>query len=331
MPLDMSPWDNALFNNTFVIAGHSKVAVWNDASHLASSPSHTFTNKIGTAVFSDLKGVALDGQFFYLADGSGEIFIWSGIPANSSVNPLYTISLSNSQPNRIASDGTYFCVAKPGPPSEVYIYKVADIAVGNLTPWKTLNAQGGLLNLASHAIAFNGSLAIANTGNNNVVLWKDINDAGDTNAVIILGQPNLQSHTPAIGQNRLFMPGALLAVSNYLWVSEFKFSSRILKFGYLTSGIEMNGNVPESYKLYQNYPNPFNPATTIRFSLPHRTHTTLKVFDVLGREVATLVNQEMNAGEHSVQFNAKQLPSGVYFYRLSAGAFIESRKMLISK
>ncbi|MBI5464887.1 MAG: T9SS type A sorting domain-containing protein, partial [Ignavibacteriales bacterium] len=72
----------------------------------------------------------------------------------------------------------------------------------------------------------------------------------------------------------------------------------------------------EGFQLLQSYPNPFNPSTTIRFSLPQREHVTLKVFDVLGREVATLVNQDMNAGEHLVQFNAERLSSGIYFYRL---------------
>lgn len=90
--------------------------------------------------------------------------------------------------------------------------------------------------------------------------------------------------------------------------------------------IEING-----FELNQNYPNPFNPTTTIRFSLSQREHVVLKVFDMLGREVATLVNGELQAGEHSVVFNVQGLPSGVYFYRLRAAGFIQTKKMLISK
>ncbi len=78
----------------------------------------------------------------------------------------------------------------------------------------------------------------------------------------------------------------------------------------------INYSIPNVLQLFQNYPNPFNPTTTIRFSLPQRSHVMLKVFDVLGREISILVNDEVDAGEHSVQFNAKQLPSGIYFYRL---------------
>jgi len=99
----------------------------------------------------------------------------------------------------------------------------------------------------------------------------------------------------------------------------------------VTSVEEESENIPKEFVLYQNYPNPFNPTTTIRFSLPQRDHVVLKVFDVLGREMTTLVNGELNPGEHTVVFNAKGLPSGVYFYQLRAGIFIQTKKMLIIK
>jgi len=97
------------------------------------------------------------------------------------------------------------------------------------------------------------------------------------------------------------------------------------------TGIEIDGTIPQRYRLYQNYPNPFNPSTTIRFSLPQRSHVTLRVLDVLGREVATLVDGELNPGQHSVVFDAKNLPSGVYFYRLTAGPFVQQQKMIVVK
>jgi hypothetical protein len=89
--------------------------------------------------------------------------------------------------------------------------------------------------------------------------------------------------------------------------------------------------IPRKIALLQNYPNPFNPSTTIRFSLPQRSLVTLKVLDMLGREVATLVDGEMDAGEHSVVFNTSGLSSGVYFYRLKAGNFVEQKKMVFVK
>jgi hypothetical protein len=88
-------------------------------------------------------------------------------------------------------------------------------------------------------------------------------------------------------------------------------------------------NIPNEFVMHQNYPNPFNPTTTIRFSLPEPEHVLLKVFDVLGREVATLIDSKLNPGEHLVVYNAKGLPSGVYVYRLSAGTFVQPKKMVV--
>lgn len=83
------------------------------------------------------------------------------------------------------------------------------------------------------------------------------------------------------------------------------------------------------FDLYQNYPNPFNPTTTINYQIPRNGLVTLKVFDVLGREVETLVSESETAGAHSVRLNATNLPSGVYFYRLEAGTYHDTKKFLM--
>jgi hypothetical protein len=98
-----------------------------------------------------------------------------------------------------------------------------------------------------------------------------------------------------------------------------------------TTDVKKSTNQPGFFKLYQNYPNPFNPSTFINYQLPASALVVLKVFDVLGKEVETLVNERQNAGNHSVQFNASNLPSGVYFYRLEAGTNHMIRKLLILK
>ncbi|MFO7525278.1 MAG: T9SS type A sorting domain-containing protein, partial [Ignavibacteriaceae bacterium] len=90
-------------------------------------------------------------------------------------------------------------------------------------------------------------------------------------------------------------------------------------------------NLPDEFSLQQNYPNPFNPSTTISWQSPVGSHQTLKVFDVLGNEVATLVNEYREAGRNSVTFDASQLSSGVYIYKITAGEFSSSNKMLLLK
>jgi hypothetical protein len=89
--------------------------------------------------------------------------------------------------------------------------------------------------------------------------------------------------------------------------------------------------MPSTYLLQQNYPNPFNPSTTISFSIPTSEFVTLKVYDILGREVTTLVSENLNAGYHSLKFDAGNFSSGVYFYKLQAGKYSETKKMLLSK
>lgn len=90
-------------------------------------------------------------------------------------------------------------------------------------------------------------------------------------------------------------------------------------------------SLPVRFVLSQNYPNPFNPSTIISYQIPSNAHVVLKVFDVLGREVETLVDQRQNAGNHSVRFNASGLPTGVYFYRLEAGPYHDVKKLLVLK
>ncbi|MFN3393093.1 MAG: T9SS type A sorting domain-containing protein [Candidatus Thermochlorobacter sp.] len=94
---------------------------------------------------------------------------------------------------------------------------------------------------------------------------------------------------------------------------------------------DLTAPVAREYRLEQNYPNPFNPSTTIRFSIPTTENVQLDVFDVLGRKVATVLNQRLAAGTYTVQFNASQLSSGMYFYRINAGNFRQTMKMMLVK
>jgi hypothetical protein len=92
---------------------------------------------------------------------------------------------------------------------------------------------------------------------------------------------------------------------------------------------EKNIKGPEYFQLQQNYPNPFNPSTRITYSIPQRSYISLKVYDVLGNEVAILIDEEKLAGEYEVVFVASGLSSGIYYYQLISGGNIETRKMLL--
>jgi len=92
-----------------------------------------------------------------------------------------------------------------------------------------------------------------------------------------------------------------------------------------------NYNLPTQYRLFNNYPNPFNPSTTIIYQIPKQSIVILKIYDVLGREIAVLVNEEKPIGNYKIIFNANGLSSGIYFYRLVAGSFIETKRMVLLK
>jgi len=94
---------------------------------------------------------------------------------------------------------------------------------------------------------------------------------------------------------------------------------------------EIDEYIITDFALLQNYPNPFNPSTSIQYAISSRQFVTLKVFDVLGKEVATLVNEEKSAGSYDIEFNASQLASGVYIYKIQAGDFVQTKKMILMK
>jgi hypothetical protein len=118
--------------------------------------------------------------------------------------------------------------------------------------------------------------------------------------------------------------------NNVLAIPVYYFDSVIfLSVGSI--GITKEEEIVKGFKLDQNYPNPFNPSTNISFQVPKNSFVTLKVYDILGREIATLVSKKLNAGEYEIPFSNNQLTSGVYFYRIEAEDYVNTKKMFMIK
>ena len=128
--------------------------------------------------------------------------------------------------------------------------------------------------------------------------------------------------------------GSVYAAGIYNYnISTFNYFSNffISKLSQTLGITNISNGIPDKFSLSQNYPNPFNPSTNIKYQIAKNSFVTLKVFDILGKEIATLVNEKQNSGTYESTFDARGLTSGVYFYRLTAGDFSETKKMLMIK
>ena len=125
---------------------------------------------------------------------------------------------------------------------------------------------------------------------------------------------------------------ALAIKDQYIWaLRDFMGNAYYRPLTEVTAVENENLTSPNGYALYQNYPNPFNPSTVISYQLLVNSYVSLKVYDILGKEVTTLVNEEKPAGEYIVEYNASEIPSGVYIYQLRAGNYVDTKKMLYLK
>ncbi|MEN8191769.1 MAG: FISUMP domain-containing protein [Bacteroidota bacterium] len=113
------------------------------------------------------------------------------------------------------------------------------------------------------------------------------------------------------------------------WYKVMKYSVRCIKDSLATDMNNENTTLPISLNLYQNYPNPFNPTTKIEYTIPNQTNVKIKVFDVLGNDIATLVDERKSVGNYELKFDATQLPSGIYFYQMITDNFNQTKKMIL--
>ena len=223
--LPEGPWDNALHKQSLVLAGQRTLYVWKKLPLRGELPDATFNGGIGSVRFRALTGVALDDRYLYLADRDAErVYVWEGLPGAED-EPKFT--LEAQRPGRLASDGKYFAVA-PFEGANVLLFRVADLG-SDATP--TRLGGPGRFNLPGKCVPADGHLFVGDTSNHRVHVWHHVEDAlAGQPADALLGQRDEFGRQPAIGRNRLFMPGTVAFGNGYLWVGEFKFSGRVLRF-----------------------------------------------------------------------------------------------------
>lgn len=234
-----------------------------------------------------------------------------------------------------STDGNLYCLSKTG--SKIWEFNAGSAI--NATP--ALNTDGtiyfGALNGTVYALDQNGnqkwSLQTGNpiiapmlvTGSNMIMV-------GDTLGNLYIMKIPSDSLVSQLLNKKIATPQQVTG-SSYEW---WTFKGNNQRTGYsksIITGInnQTANNLPKSYSLNQNYPNPFNPSTIISYSVPKSSLVTIKVYDILGREVETLVNEQKNPGNYNITFNADKLASGVYFYQLRASDYTSIKKMLLLK
>jgi len=168
----------------------------------------------------------------------------------------------------------------------------------------------------------NNDIFIAKYGNDGNCLWaKNAGGYSDDYGYGISSSSNSQ----------IYVVGSDGGIANFGGTTLISTGGFVTKILTSSTALDEISQIATEFKLSQNYPNPFNPSTVISYQLPVMCHVSLKVFDMIGNEVATLVNEEKPAGYHTVTFNAENISTGVYFYRLQAGDFVSTRKLVLMK
>jgi predicted outer membrane repeat protein len=215
-----------------------------------------------------------------------------------------------------------------------YSILVNTILWGNLPQEVFFNQTGAPNSIVIAYSDIKDSTNSIHTNNNGTIFWLDGNIAQDP--LFVGGNPfdyNLTAGSPCVdaGTSYFIWLNEVLVDMDSTQYHSFAPDMGAYESPFVANLIETNTRLPVNFLFHQNYPNPFNPNTIILFDLPNFTKVKIDIFNLLGQKVETLLNKQMPAGSHEVEFIAKDLPSGVYLYRIEAGSFQQVRKMIILK
>lgn len=222
---------NCIFSNRLVVVGPGVVRVWDSLPLNGELPSRTLSGRIGTNQLGQLRGVALDANHFYLADYDAQrVLVYAGVPGTNDA-PVAILS-PGGRPGRLSSDGTWLAVPveRQGTPHSVKLYRIADLP-SVTTPVRSIQSPQVQLNLPGGCTVAHGRLFVADTSSHRLLCWSNVTDAvAGLGPSVVLGATNLADVNAEIGRDKLFMPSGVSFDGQYLWVSEFKFSSRLLRY-----------------------------------------------------------------------------------------------------
>ncbi|MBS4027701.1 MAG: SBBP repeat-containing protein [Ignavibacteriales bacterium] len=294
-------------NKTFTISANAHyhiLRVLVDGTNIGTQTSYTFTNI--SANHTIAATFAIDTLVVSASAGiNGSIFPNGNVVVNYGANQTFNFTPNFSYHiDSIIVDNTYIGIP-------------ATYTFNNVITNHTISAR---FRLNSYTISASAGTNGTISPSGNVIVFHGASQTFSISA-------NAGYRVDSVIVDSLFIG----TDSSYTFTNVISNHSIFATFTFATGITDSKNTIPKVFALYQNFPNPFNPITEIRFDLPEEVFTTLKIYDVLGREVATLVNGIETAGYKSVQFDASSLNSGMYFYKLIAGNFISVKKLLLLK
>jgi hypothetical protein len=281
-------------------------------------------------------GYIITGYMYSVAAGNTDIWL---IKTNSGGDSLWTKTFSSSNKNswsyciQQTSDSGYIVLGETELQGVGDLWLIRTNSLGDTLWTKTF---GGLYDDKGYSVkqtSDQGYIITGYTANSPVAASKDLWLIKTNSVGVILWTKTYGGSASDIGYSILqTSDGGYTVTGRSHSVGAGDFDCWLLRLEADSPMVIENGkNIVDSYILLQNYPNPFNPSTIIKYELPERNFVTIKVYDVLGNEIATLVNEEKPAGSYEVEFDAANLPSGIYFYQLQTEGYIETKKMLLLK